>query len=436
MALERATNPRGERGLWHVPAALTLLVLVVLPACVTVTPESPGRLASAVKPEPIPEHLWPPRLAVEFPLTSPTVGTTELENVERPVSFWIPHDDLKAWLTTMSAGGAMMRLGVWGRGHLGLVMLPPGGTPPPEVAWTRMLLFFTAAEYSDLPYSSLVRPTTVPADAPRPLESSLTVMRFYEPKGAPKGLVVHLTGIRGVDQEAYVPSAFTRRGWAVLSIPPPSTALQKESVKHWRAGTPLDHEAGLEAEAEHLARLTDWGMADWAYAAESGVMFLLHSHPELAGKPRVLLGCSMGALALPAVAARNPGRFGAAVLVAGGGSLLRVVHESGATASEFDLRWSDGSFSGEDWDRLDRLTQERARLDPLKAARFLAGIPVLQLHASFDDIVPRETGERLYEALGKPERWSYPVGHIGMFAIFPFQVGAVADWVESKTQAP
>lgn len=410
-----------------------LALLAFLPACVSVTPESPDRLTATVTPpEPIPEYLWPPRLALEFPLTSPAVGQTESEWIDRPVTFWIPRDDWHAWLATMGAGGAMKRLGVWGRGHLSEVIVPPGPDRYANITWSRMFMFFTSAEYADLPYASRVKTPKKGGPAARPLESTLTVMRFFEPHRPPKGLIVHLTGIRGVDQELYIASTFTSRGWAVLSIPPPSKALEKHNVKRWVGSGPLDRGADLGGAADRLARLTDWVLAEWAYAAEAAVSYLIHSRPDLDGKPRALFGSSMGALALPAVAARTPGAYSAAVMVAGGGSLLRVIHESDATASDFDLRWTDAGLTNQEWETLDALTQQRSRLDPLVAARFLGGVPVLLIHATLDGIVPSGAGDRLYEALGHPERWSYPLGHIAIFAIFPLQIEIVADWLESK----
>lgn len=297
------------------------------------------------------------------------------------------------------------------------------------VDWNSLLMFFTAAERADLPYEPRRAAQPVPGGR-EPLEGALTVMRWFEPEGTPRGLIVHLTGVRGFNDERYIPREFLSRGYAVLSVPPPSKALEHDNIDYWH-GPAADRAAGLEPVADRLARLADWGMAEWAYAVESALTHISRRHPELADKPTAILGCSMGAIALPAVVSRTPGRYDCAVLVAGGGSLVEVLHEGSATDGTFTLEWADGAFSGDDWSRLDQLCTARSMLDPISAAAFLRPIPVLQLHADFDAIVPARTGEHLYQALGRPERWSYPVGHVGMFVILPTQMDALASWVDS-----
>ena len=73
-----------------------------------------------------------------------------------------------------------------------------------------------------------------------------------------------------------------------------------------------------------------------------------------------------------------------------------------------------------------------SKLDPYHTAESLHGVPTLMLQASLDRIVSASSGRLLYEALGRPERWSYPLGHIGLFAVLPAQAGRIADWVEAK----
>ena len=46
-------------------------------------------------------------------------------------------------------------------------------------------------------------------------------------------------------------------------------------------------------------------------------------------------------------------------------------------------------------------------------------------------IVPAHTGDLLYNALGRPERWRYPAGHIALFLGLPLQANRVIDWIEA-----
>src|SRR5690606_31816080 len=61
------------------------------------------------------------------------------------------------------------------------------------------------------------------------------------------------------------------------------------------------------------------------YAAHAALRWLEEERPELRGTPLVLVGCSAGAVATPALALRLGDRVSAAVLVGGGANLPRLV---------------------------------------------------------------------------------------------------------------
>jgi hypothetical protein len=63
-------------------------------------------------------------------------------------------------------------------------------------------------------------------------------------------------------------------------------------------------------------------------------------------------------------------------------------------------------------------------------------MPVLQLHARFDNWVPSEGGELLWEALGRPERWDARLGHLSMFFVLPWKAADIADWLEVRVTQP
>mgnify|MGYP005725101679 CR=1 FL=1 len=58
------------------------------------------------------------------------------------------------------------------------------------------------------------------------------------------------------------------------------------------------------------------------------------------------------------------------------------------------------------------------------------------VHGSTDTAVPADTGELLWERLGKGERWVMPVGHELVFAALPVRMVAILDWLEEKTAEP
>jgi hypothetical protein len=56
------------------------------------------------------------------------------------------------------------------------------------------------------------------------------------------------------------------------------------------------------------------------------------------------------------------------------------------------------------------------------------------LHADWDEWVPASTGERLYDLLGKPDRWRLRLGGHGMlFYLLPTKAGDIASWVRAAT---
>ena len=136
---------------------------------------------------------------------------------------------------------------------------------------------------------------------------------------------------------------------------------------------------------------------------------------------------------MPALVARLPDRFDAAVLIGGGADVFRTISHSDLMGRKMTIRWRGRSPTAVQMKWLNEAVLERTALDPYHTAAFLAAMPVLQLHAKFDRIVPASTGELLYQRLGRPERWSYLLGHLGLFWWLPHEAGRIADWVEQAT---
>ena len=60
--------------------------------------------------------------------------------------------------------------------------------------------------------------------------------------------------------------------------------------------------------------------------------------------------------------------------------------------------------------------RETVKRDPLQSARALCGGPIVVLSATNDKIVPSATQDALWEALGKPPRYTYDGGHLSLFS--------------------
>lgn len=249
-----------------------------------------------------------------------------------------------------------------------------------------------------------------------------------EPAGGPaRGLVVALLSLGDSRYEDAVIDELNRRGWAVLGSPYPFGL-------EFMFGPSLEGPYTTEAFAREIAARLDSRLAEWAYGCEAVLEELAETRPELAQRPMVILGFSAGALGAPAVAARLHGRVDAAVLIGGGADMLRIIHTSHLFRNAAQVRWEEGPIAPEVLDELSGHYLAASRLDPYHTAAALARVPVLQLHALKDRIVPAPTGDLLHERLGRPERWSFNVGHELLFWRLPAYAGDIADWIEEAVR--
>lgn len=272
-----------------------------------------------------------------------------------------------------------------------------------------------------------------------------TRMRIFEPparalkSGAPRGVMLHLSSLAGFEYEKPVIDELCAAGWLILQVDP-STARRQESPVQ------VDSDADMTEPAKRLARVIDNRVAEIAYAAEAGLDFIQETFPNLEGCPVVLAGYSAGALVGPSVATLLHDRLDAVVLVGGGANLLNISRRSSLTNGGISVRWTGDKVTtvpetgakkvpDDTWHKLEDAYLTASRLDPYNTAPYLADKPVLVLHGVFDDIVPADSGDLLYERLGKPERVIFTLGHRGLFWRLPTQAGMIARWLNKQTQS-
>jgi pimeloyl-ACP methyl ester carboxylesterase len=235
------------------------------------------------------------------------------------------------------------------------------------------------------------------------------------PAPEPRGLVIHLGSLGGRSYELPVLEQFRRRGWAVVRL---------NAATAWERERPVTIESTqtLEPAAERLAGMIDNRIAEIAYAAEAATLWVRDRHPEVPTDRVIVAGFSAGALAAPAAAVRLGERVRAVVLVGVGADVLDVSQSSTLTNGGIRLRWPQGRRDDAAWESLKRLYLARTSLDPYALGPRLTGTPTLMLHGALDEIVPSWTGDLAYERLGRPERWTVPMGHKGLF----WRLGAYA----------
>lgn len=276
---------------------------------------------------------------------------------------------------------------------------------------------------SEVPGRTVTRASVYPGDA--------TIVRVWPPSPgvAFRGYAVALRPIAG---RAYTVSALRRLsedGWQVV----------ESGLNLGRRFSGELSDAATDTDVATLAKSTatevDESLAELAYGVEA-VLERLDAERGGTGKPPVLMvGFSGGALATPTVAARLDPRVVGAVIVGGGVDICRIMQTS--TLADYGLALKRGGkiIGGEDFERLNKAYLDATALDPAKTAPALSRVPVLMLHAAEDTIVPEGTGERLYELLGKPERWVFNTGHELMFWRLSGYSGDIARWVREHVPA-
>jgi predicted esterase len=287
---------------------------------------------------------------------------------------------------------------------------------------------FTFRPPSKIPPAAVYRYVTGQPDQGDAILIQRTWFSIHEPAGDARGTVVLMPGLLGTPEgllDAFTSSLLQRDWLVVRMLCQPSRFTQTTAVH-----IPDDENPGDAG--PRLARLLTDGVAEAAYAVDAVCARLELQRPDLAARPRVAIGMSGGALILPAVVARNPDRYHAAILIAGGADLFTILDRSNYT------RMIDGGRI--DWDSPPSPRRRRdfadaylanAPLDPFHAAAVLRDKKILLYHASLDQAVPAATGDLLWERLDRPERRTFPVGHELLFLGMTTEVPAVMDWLQA-----
>jgi hypothetical protein len=197
-------------------------------------------------------------------------------------------------------------------------------------------------------------------------------------------------------------------------------------------------EEQIDASAREIAAQVDNSLAGNAYALEAVLEYIQSQREDLRDLPRAVIAFSAGALTAPTSIARVRERFpmDATVLIGGGADMFLLSQESSLTDAGVRIRTGKARTPRKVRELLHEAYLRQTRLDPLRTASVLGGVPVLQLHARFDSWVPSEGGELLWEALGRPERWDARLGHLSMFFVLPWKADEIVDWLDGHVARP
>ena len=238
----------------------------------------------------------------------------------------------------------------------------------------------------------------------------------------PQGLVFILCGLGGMQHSSKVlGDTLVRDGWAVVYL---YTVL---NVPDYNMKVKLEGDDPVTSAIE---------LFNYKYcrviAATKAIRKRMETQlPSLIKAPLALIGISAGALNAPAVYHELREEVDAVVLVAGGANMFDIVQEGAFTNWKFTDA-DENMFSIEELAAMNEHYLQTPSRDPYFLAPGLPHDKTLIIHAKWDEVVPTENGDLLYERAGKPERWIYPSGHLGLFATFEWHADDIAKWLDSK----
>lgn len=295
----------------------------------------------------------------------------------------------------------------------------------------------------------------------RPVKSDVFSMRFYswlgEPPGDDADLAQQLLAIQvGTSGTLFVPQGRDPIGLAVFIGGgtefdwPLRWDMLKEGwaiIQSGSDGEPVNapNERRFVVDADHpvsdvaleLARRVDGQIAEDVYAAEAFIAYARGQVPALQSTPLIVIGLSRGSFSVPALVLRLDDRVAAAIMVGAGANVPAIALKSayGRYALELagpEVGGKPTPLSTKTRSALLNAYLGESQLDPYNTSTALNDVPTLMIQGMFDQIVPASTGKVFYERLGKPERWSYPLGHGGVFWMLKNDRRAIIRWIDAQ----
>ena len=238
----------------------------------------------------------------------------------------------------------------------------------------------------------------------------------------PKGLAFILCGLGGMQYSSKILGAtLVQDGWAVVYV---YTVLNVPDYK-------LDVELEDDDPARAMIEMFNDKYCQVIGATKAIRARMKKQFPSLLNAPLALIGISAGALNTPAVYHELQEDIDAVILVAGGANMFEIVQDGAFTNWRFTNKNGE-KYSRDELQEIGNAYINTPSRDPFFLAAELPHDKTLIIHAKWDEVVPAENGDLLYERAGKPERWIYPSGHLGLFATFEWHADDIVKWLDSK----
>lgn len=275
------------------------------------------------------------------------------------------------------------------------------------------------------------------------LPTETLVLWAYGPRENAKGIVVWLHSAGGTAYEATICKRLVKMGWWVLQSEFP-WPLRRSHVYLMTSDT----DESFRNVAQQVASEVDERLMIVSDAVNTSLA-LLEGSRGLQGLPRVVVGSSLGGFTAPAACAGLDRPPAAAVFIDTGSDMIDLFHHSPLPNAGVYFNMLNILANPDDPDNL-RITgrpltdPERARLttdfeeaSALCSPRLLpalASTPVLMVTANQDEVVRRPSRRRLWELLGRPERWELDVGHELLVYLLPNWGQTIARWIDTHAR--
>ncbi len=254
-----------------------------------------------------------------------------------------------------------------------------------------------------------------------PLIRTVPVIMCMPKDEGPHPALIFLHGIgQKKDFVEEIAAPFVREGFAILSQDQYTRGERRLNKPEWA-------ETGLGQ--------VRWGLIEGNALTQRAAMNVLETRrivdylqdrPDIDPDRIYLMGASFGAITGATAAAKEP-RLRAAVLCYGGGHLPTLLDSR--ISRQYAGGWLDVVIPFASW--------YASALDPAKHVGEIAPRPVLIQNGSYDQVVPAESGRKLYEAANEPKDFVlYDSDHIGLDPVVVVQVlNDTLDWIKEQDAA-
>lgn len=195
----------------------------------------------------------------------------------------------------------------------------------------------------------------------------------------------------------------------------------------------------IQSAAELVAEDMDRHYLEQAHTTRVALDYLAKTRPGWLTGKRVLMGTSAGTFGLPAEALMNPG-WDALIFVSGGTNLLSLYESGSAGLFKSALEWVDDArknppkevtriFTDEEYHEIFRRASHLTRFHSGALAPYLRDQKILMIAGTIDHIMPDDQALGLHRALGKPQRWTAPLGHHLIALQLILEVDRIDQWI-------